>query len=398
MPRVAVARPVRRGCALSGAIVAALVWLVPSPYASAHAAGDAPPATDYLTTIDHRPGGVEVRVIDGGDRLELTLDGARQAVVSGFAGEPMYRLDARGVAENRRSPSLAASRTRDGGVDVPADADPSAAPEWVHVSDRQVLRWHDHRAHWMGVERPPEVDRDPGRARVVMGDWTVPLVVDGHDAEIGGDVTWQPRPPTWPWWVAVLTASVAMLVLADVRPRLATRVGVTLAIVGVAATLTAAWDPDPGDVAAHLLALAVPVAWLALVPVGAWLARTRPVAGAALVAVGAIGTLALVAWPRRGVVSHAVIVSNWPTGVTQLALGAVVVGLIGACAGSSRQAFGGDGPGVLRGLRQRDDQLPASPEHPRSDRAHGHVQHGRGLLVRAAHDPREHQGLTGVEG
>ena len=108
-----------------------LAWIAVAPEASAHAAGDVPPASDYLTTIDEHAGGVIVRVIDGGDRLELRLDGAEEAVVSGYADEPMFRVDAKGVSENRLSPSLYASRTRDGGVEPPADADPTAEPEWV---------------------------------------------------------------------------------------------------------------------------------------------------------------------------------------------------------------------------------------------------------------------------
>ncbi len=377
--------------------VMALGWLVAAPAASAHAAGDVPPATDYLTTIEERPSGIDVQVIDGGDRLDLRLAGAETVIVSGFADEPMLRVDRNGVAGNRRSPSLYSSRTRDGGVEPPADADPTAEPEWVTVSDQPILRWHDHRAHWMSPMPAPEVERDPSQERVVMTNWRVPLVIDGQPAELVGDVTWMPRPASWPWWLGVIIGSLGVVALADVRPRLALWGGTALAAIGVVVTIAGAWDPDPGDMAAHLVALAIPVAWFLLVPVGARMVRTSSVAGVALTVIGSVGTLALVAWPRRGVVAHAVVVSNWSTPVTQLALGAIVVGAIGAIAGSSGRAFGGDRPGFGRRLLDRGDQLAPSPEHAGADGPHGHVEHRRGLLVRAPHHPRQHQGLPGVE-
>ncbi len=339
-----------------------------------------------------------MRVIDGGDRLELELHGADQVVVAGFADEPMLRVDRSGVAENRRSPSLYSSRTRDGGVEPPADADPTAEPEWVAVSDRPVLRWHDHRAHWMSPLPDPAVERDPSRARVVMTDWRVPLVIDGRAEELVGDVTWQPRPATWPWWVGVIAGSLAILLLADVRPRSAHVVGIGAMASGLVVTIAGAWDPDPGDVGAHLLALLIPITWFVLVLVGARVVTRSPVAGVALTAIGALGTLALVAWPRRGVVSHAVVVSNWSTPITQLALGAIVVGAVGAIAGCSGRAFGGERPGFGRRLLERGDQLPTGAEHTGADRADGHVEHRRGLLVRTPHHPGEHQRLSGVEG
>src|SRR4051812_16293787 len=82
--RRARASHVRRTGVVLGGLAALCAWFGMAPAASAHTAGAPPPGSDYLTTIHQRADGVTVRVIDGGDRLELTLDRAKEAVVSGF--------------------------------------------------------------------------------------------------------------------------------------------------------------------------------------------------------------------------------------------------------------------------------------------------------------------------
>ena len=42
-------------------------------------------------------------------------------------------------------------------AEMAKSADPKAAPLWREVSSGTTAIWHDHRAHFMGNEDPPEV-------------------------------------------------------------------------------------------------------------------------------------------------------------------------------------------------------------------------------------------------
>ncbi|HYV60116.1 MAG TPA: hypothetical protein VFA62_08610 [Acidimicrobiia bacterium] len=198
-----------------GALTAVVVTAQP---AAAHGVGGVQPS-NFETTVNGttpRVAGLTVRVIDLGNELELRNDSGTEVFVLGYQGEPYLRVGPHGVFENRRSPATYLNRTRNGQTHVPADADPAAAPEWNRIDTGTVARWHDHRAHWMGTEDPPEVARAPDQ-RHVIDHWSFQLRRGSQNITVTGDLLWVPGPSPWGWLVGA--AAVAGLVVALSRTR-----------------------------------------------------------------------------------------------------------------------------------------------------------------------------------
>jgi len=94
-----------------GAAAIALVIGFASP-ASAHTVTGVAP-TDYrseIVGVNPRLPGVSVRLLDLGNRVEMTNAGTVDVVVLGYYGEPYLRVGPAGAFENRRSPSVALNR------------------------------------------------------------------------------------------------------------------------------------------------------------------------------------------------------------------------------------------------------------------------------------------------
>jgi hypothetical protein len=178
---------------IRGVAAGALLALAAAPPAAlAHGGG----GTDYsseVRTIVPAGAGLSARVLDRDDRIELRNATGRTVVVEGYGGEPYARLSADGaVAVNTRSPALYLNEDRFADVDVPAGADEDAPPRWRTVSRSGRFEWHDHRAHWMGAERPAKVSDPERRTRVF--DWQVPIRVGARDGRIAGTLDWIGRP------------------------------------------------------------------------------------------------------------------------------------------------------------------------------------------------------------
>ncbi|WJK40275.1 hypothetical protein O7608_28340 [Solwaraspora sp. WMMA2056] len=209
--------------------------------AAAHGA-DAPAATDYRIAVTGTVpalDAVTVRVVEAGARLELTNRGDRPVEVLGYDGEPYLEIRPDGVYQNRRSPTAYRNETLAGDTPVPADADPTAAPDWRRISTEPVVRWHDQRTYWL-ADGPPEAVRaapdQPHRVR----DWVVPLRVGVTPVELRGTLDWVPPPDPWRWWGGTLLGAVLMMsgLLAAARrgPRTAHRLSaVGLAVGGAIA-------------------------------------------------------------------------------------------------------------------------------------------------------------------
>lgn len=193
------------------ALAIGLSWVVPTP-AGAHGVGGIEP-TNYRTTIRAiRPSvpGVTVRPVDLGERLELRNSSADVVTVLGYDGEPYLRLDSNGVFENRRSPTAFLNRTATPERVPPQRFDAEAPPDWHRTSPGDVARWHDHRAHWMGISDPAIVDEAPGRSHLIQR-FELELIVDGAEVNVRGDVRWLPGPSPWPWLAAALGLTVAVV-------------------------------------------------------------------------------------------------------------------------------------------------------------------------------------------
>lgn len=212
------ARVVRR---IVVTVATALAWVVLTATPAAAHGIEGVEATNYrtrITGIQPARGGLTVRVVEAGSRLELVNRTDEEVIVFGYQDEPYLRVDAKGgVFTNMRSPSTYINADREGSLQPPADTDPSAEPEWERVNDGLVARWHDHRAHWMGARDAPAVRRAPDERHVVIPRWEVPIEVRGERVLVAGDLTWVPGPSGAPWFA--LAALLALVTAALAIPR-----------------------------------------------------------------------------------------------------------------------------------------------------------------------------------
>ena len=211
---------VRRRIPITVLFALALVVVTAAP-AAAHGI-EGIEATNYrtrITSVSPAVDGLTVRVVEAGSRLELVNRTGEDVVVRGYQDEPYLRIDAQGgVFVNRRSPAAYINADREGSLEPPPDADPSANPEWDRTDDGMIARWHDHRAHWMGQRDAPAVRNAPDRRHVVIPRWEVKLDIGRDQTAVVGDLTWIPGPSGTPW-LALAAALAALLVIVDLfRP------------------------------------------------------------------------------------------------------------------------------------------------------------------------------------
>jgi hypothetical protein len=190
----------------------ALIVLSVVTAAPAHAHTRAQASSSYESRITGLPelDGVEWRMYAGGDLIEVINHGSDELVVLGYEDEPYLRLGPDGVFENLNSPATYVNTDRYGDVAIPPRADPTAPPAWTRVADGPSRAWHDHRVHWMAEARPQVVVESSG-GPVHIHDWSVPVVHDGQQHELTGELHWVPRGTWWPLLLValVLTAPAA---------------------------------------------------------------------------------------------------------------------------------------------------------------------------------------------
>jgi hypothetical protein len=200
---------VRRALVLA-ALALAFCALTASP-AAAHGVANVP-ATNLevrVLSLTPRIGGLEVRAVDLGAHLELHNDSGVEVTVLGYDGEPYLRIGPDGVFRNARSPATFWNEQSFQSGSLPSGFDAAARPEWEPYGTGPVVRWHDHRAHWMGGPRAP------GSGRVTT--WELTLLADGEPVVVQGDIVALAAPSPLP---ALLTASgAAALVVLGVRTR-----------------------------------------------------------------------------------------------------------------------------------------------------------------------------------
>jgi len=280
----------RRAALILTALVIGIVGVTAAP-ASAHGLGGLTP-TNYesvLRSVSPRVPAVHVRITDLGTKVELTNDGAREVVVLGYAGEPYLRVGPKGVFENTRSPATYLNRSTTITGSPPKSADAKAMPVWRRVSTGTTASWHDHRAHFMGGDDPPEVVRHPDQRRVV-DNWVIPMRVGSTDVVARGQLIYVPPPSPWPWVVA------AVLIAAVVVGLSRTRAWRTVFVVALALlTLTEAvhviglWDASTASFGTKLGESAYSLAGIALGLLGlGWIWRKGVESAVPLVLVATI--------------------------------------------------------------------------------------------------------------
>jgi hypothetical protein len=169
-------------------LVAGLLVLTAGP-----AIADPVVPTNYrsvVKTVEPAPSGVSISVLGGDGFLAIVVSPGHSAEVPGYFGEPYLRFDSDGsVWRNDLSPATYINRDRYGTTSVPDTADAAAAPDWSRVASGGSYAWHDHRTHWMSPDLPPTIGGN--RAETVYA-WRVPIVVDGIETEVRGELVWLP--------------------------------------------------------------------------------------------------------------------------------------------------------------------------------------------------------------
>lgn len=187
----------RVGCLVAAA---SLIALAAPGMASAHVRIGTLAVDVRVSVINPRPsprGAFELSVSEGDRALHLTVRGGHRLVVLGYLGEPLLRLDARGLAVNLASPTAAAAGL------VPKTGDRHG---WLLRRGARTAVWRDPR-----LGRLPT---DVGRAG-----WAVPILVDGRSVRVSGELRRVPTPSLWPWLLVVLGAvSTGRLAAAGRRP------------------------------------------------------------------------------------------------------------------------------------------------------------------------------------
>lgn len=229
----------RLGTALGAGFV--LVLLAAAP-ADAHTITGVTP-TNYkseVVAVSPPLPGVHVRLLDLGNRVELTNTGAADVVVLGYQGEPYLRVGPDGVFENSQSPSVALNKvtaTTSASTTTTAASDNATAlapPSWRRTGGGRSVRWRDRRTRWEGPA-PAVVRAAPGAAHVVIPAWVIGLREGDIEATVFGRITYVPGPSPVPWllisgvlliailscgllrrWGPPLSAIVALLVAVDV--------------------------------------------------------------------------------------------------------------------------------------------------------------------------------------
>ena len=133
--------------------------------------------------------GMEVRLLEGPvPGIFVQNDTDKLLVIPGPDDEPFLRIGPQGVEANLRSPMYYL-----GGDQVirkvPPEADPSASPQWLKVSDIPVWAWLEWRARVPATsEQRAVLGPEP---RTVL-EWDVPATLGGEPFPIAGQVDWVP--------------------------------------------------------------------------------------------------------------------------------------------------------------------------------------------------------------
>lgn len=282
------------------------------------ARADPPTPTDYrseVVSITPDVDGVEVRVVGGDSFVELVADSGIEVIVEGYSGEPYLRFDpAGGVDENQRSPARFMNDDRFAATEIPAEADPSAEPEWRRVTDGHRWAWHDHRTHWMAPQ--PPLGLSPGDQ---VSDGVVPLSVDGVDVDVRVVSTWVAPPARWPSIALALAAGAvgAALVVRGVRRgRLVAVVSASLVVLSALALVVGVWQTVslPSATGPPITAWVLPLTALVAAGAASVSCRAGRPATFTTAVLATIGGVQLAVWfvLRRLVITRPVLTTSAP--------------------------------------------------------------------------------------
>jgi hypothetical protein len=282
------------GVRLAPLALVSLVALVGPAAAGAHLRSGTV-AVDYRATVATATKGFEAQVLAGDLAIRLAARPGHSVVVLGYLGEPLVRIDARGVAVNAASPSavndglLRANRSVAG-----------VALAWRITSRRRSVVWHDARLR--GLPRG-----------VHSAAWSVPLIVDGRHERIHGELV-RVAPPSLSLWAVFALLCGFPAVLLRTRAR---RGAIAFALVAAgASTLTTAAFAfgayaNPGTWIIGFDALAFTGAGIGILLAGPDEWHTGAAAGIGLVSL-------VVGLAKADVFLHGVVLSSFPAFATRI--------------------------------------------------------------------------------
>jgi hypothetical protein len=257
--------------------------------------------------------GVTARVIDGNRRLELNVLAPHTVTVIGYGGEPFLRFNGAGVSVNERSLTAVANKLARTGT-APA-LDNGARPRWQLIARRHRFAWHDHR-----LAGAPGSKKGTGR----IGDWAIPLEVDGRALRVRGGL-WHARgPPLWPWLLLLSVAVGIAAALATLANRSLKRWAAYACVVAagasfLVATCGFALAPSTGR---NWASLALPLV-VAVVALTVFLTRAQVRYAVA----GIVGVLVLAeAASELSIFGHGYVISVLPTVIARLAVAVALTG------------------------------------------------------------------------
>jgi hypothetical protein len=183
-------------------VLALAALLVRPPLAAAHTISSDPVAGDYqaqITAVTPPTRLIQLRVVDGDQRLWMRVSPAASVVVLGVQGEPFLRFAGGQVDVNTRSITARLDRLAPG---VPATSfQPGTAPAWKRLAGGRAYLWPERR---IGSLQPLAVRAPAGSAR-----WTIPMVVNGRRVMVSGRLLHSSPPGAW-LWVAVAAGAIAL--------------------------------------------------------------------------------------------------------------------------------------------------------------------------------------------
>lgn len=282
--------------------------------------------------------GVSVQVTEFGDSLELLNGSSVTVTVFGYSDEEYLRIGPDGVWRNANSPATYINLRRDGATELPANADPRAAPDWQQVSTEPEYSWHDHRTHWMSSSLPPKVAADQDSTHTIF-EWQVPLAYGDTAVVVDGELTWSPPPSRALWWPVYLLLPVAGVV-AGLRGRTARPLTGILAASAAAAVWHLLATPQPGltaaDRALSLGAASLPVVVLvAVTAVGVRAASSGKDLLAAMLS-ALVGFMLLVqGLPDVDILWGANVITGGPVVLARLSVALLIFGGLGLMAGAA---------------------------------------------------------------
>jgi hypothetical protein len=309
-----------RALAIVALITGGVIAGTPAP-AYAHGVGGVQPRnyeTKLLGVSPHVPG-VELTVVDLGDGLQLANDTPHDVIVLGYDSEPYLRVGPRGVFENIRSPATYLNRSRVPTNKPPKRADSSAPPAWHKVSSGTTTTWHDHRAHFMGSEDPPIVQRDPSVRRVIDR-WTVELRTEGRTIHASGELVWVPPPSPWPYVAIAIAIALGVVVLTRTRVwRGVFAAALALLVLSDLAHVVGLWNATTATTASKLTESAYSLAGIALGLLAlAWMWRRGAESAMPLVLIAAIFLFFAGGLADVSTLGHSLVPTTFPMVVARL--------------------------------------------------------------------------------